>query len=102
MSALHSQADKDNEAMVEDYQETLKQIFAYGYGCCAFKHGISGDRQGFRMACLTLSTHFLQSFFLPIWGAPLTPTAVKAKATKVHLVETTKDPVEGVAVEEQG
>ena len=44
VSTLHSQAGKDKEAMVEDYQKALEQIFAYGYGCCAFKHGIGGDQ----------------------------------------------------------
>ena len=44
VSALHSQVSKDKEAMVEDYQKALEQIFSYGYGCCAFKHGINGDR----------------------------------------------------------
>ena len=54
VSTLHSQAGKDKEAMVEDYQKALKQIFSYGFRCCAFKHGIRGDRP-----CLTLPTHFL-------------------------------------------
>ena len=44
VSALHSQAGKDKEAMVEDYQKSLEQIFTYGYKCCAFKHGIYGDQ----------------------------------------------------------
>ena len=43
VSALHSQADKDKESMVEYYQTALEHIFAYGYGCCVFKHGICGD-----------------------------------------------------------
>ena len=43
VSFLYSQAGKDKEAMVEDYQKALEQIFAYGYGCCAFKHNICGD-----------------------------------------------------------
>ena len=30
--ALHSQAGKDKEAIVEDYQKALEQIFIYGYG----------------------------------------------------------------------
>ena len=30
--------------MEEDYQKALKLIFAYGYGCCIFKHNISGDQ----------------------------------------------------------
>ena len=36
---------KDMEAMVEDYQKAMKPIFAYGYGCCVFKHNICGDQQ---------------------------------------------------------
>ena len=43
VSSLHSQASKDKEAMKEDYQKSLELIFAYGYGCCAFKHSICGD-----------------------------------------------------------
>ena len=30
--------------MVEDYQGSLDLIFAYGYGCCAFKNNICRDR----------------------------------------------------------
>ena len=44
VSSLHSQAGKDKEAMEEDYQKTLELIFAYGYGCCVFKHNICGDQ----------------------------------------------------------
>ena len=44
VSALHSQVGKDKEAMVEDYQKALEEIFAYGNGCCVFKHGIRSDR----------------------------------------------------------
>ena len=43
VSSLHSQAGKDKEAMEEDYQKALEQIFTYGYGCCAYKHNICGD-----------------------------------------------------------
>ena len=43
VSTLHSQVGKDKEAMVEDYQKSLEQIFPYGYGCCVFKHGIRSD-----------------------------------------------------------
>ena len=46
VSYLHSKAGKDKEAMEEDYHKALKQIFAYGYGCCAFKHNICGDEPG--------------------------------------------------------
>ena len=43
VSALHSQAGKDKEAIVEGYKKALEKIFTYGYGCCAFKHGIHDD-----------------------------------------------------------
>ena len=35
-------------------------------------------------------------------GCPSILTPVKAKAAKVHLVETAKDPAEGIVVKEQG
>ena len=44
VSSPHSQAVKNKETMVEDYQKALEQIFAYGYGCYVFKHGIRGDQ----------------------------------------------------------
>ena len=40
-------------------------------------------------------------FFVNL-GCPPAPLVVEAKAAKVHLVETAKDPTEGVVVEEQG
>ena len=43
MSSLHSWAGKDKEAKEEDYKKALELIFAYGYGCCVFKHNICGD-----------------------------------------------------------
>ena len=46
VSSLHSHAGKDKEAMEEDFQKALEQIFAYGYGCCAFKHSIYSDWPG--------------------------------------------------------
>ena len=30
--------------MEEDYQKALELIFAYGCGCCVFKHNICGDQ----------------------------------------------------------
>ena len=44
VSSLKSQAGKDKEAMEEDYHKALELIFAYGYGCCMFKHNICGDQ----------------------------------------------------------
>ena len=43
MSSLQSQASKDKEAMEVEYHKDLEVIFAYGYGCCVFKHNIRGD-----------------------------------------------------------
>ena len=56
--------------------------------------------QGFRIACLNLPTHFLQSFFVNL-GCPPAPTADEAKAAKVHPVETVEHPIEGVVAKEQ-
>ena len=44
VSSLHARASKDREDMVENYQGSLDFIFAYDYGCCAFKNNICGDR----------------------------------------------------------
>ena len=44
VSSLQSQADKDKEAIEEDYQKALEMIFAYGYGCYVFKHNIYGNQ----------------------------------------------------------
>ena len=44
VSSLHSQVDKDKEAIEEDYQKALEVISTYGHGCCAFKHNICGDQ----------------------------------------------------------
>ena len=35
---------KDEEAIEEDYQKALELIFAYGDGCCLFKHNICGEQ----------------------------------------------------------
>ena len=43
VSFLYSQVGRDKEAMGEDYSNALEVIFAYGYGCCVFKHNICGD-----------------------------------------------------------
>ena len=45
VSSLQSQAGKDKAVMEEDYQKALELIFAYGYGCCMFKHNLCGDQQ---------------------------------------------------------
>ena len=44
VASLQSLAGKDKASMEEDYQKALGLIFAYGYGCCMFKHNICGDQ----------------------------------------------------------
>ena len=101
VSALHSHAGKDKEAMVEDYQKSLEKIFTYGYGCCVFKHGIRGDRSRIPDVIPDSADLFSPEFFVNL-GCPSAPTADKAKAVKVYPVGTTKDLMEGVVAEELG
>ena len=44
VSSIHSHVGKDKGAMEEDHQKALELIFAYGYGCCVFKHNICEDQ----------------------------------------------------------
>ena len=87
--------------MVKDYQKALEQIFAYGYGCYAFKHGICGDRPRISDGMPYFTDPLPPEFFANL-GCPPAPIVVKAKASEVYLVETMKDSVEGVVVEKQG
>ena len=99
VSALHSQAGKDKEAMVEDYQKALEQIFTYGYECCAFKHNIRSDRPRIPNGVLD-SAHPLPPKFFENLGRPSAPIATEAEAVEVHLSEAAKDSMEGIATEE--
>ena len=63
VSSLQSQAGKDKEAMEEDYQKTLEVIFAYGYGCCMFKHNICGSQPEVLDDMLDSTNLLLQEFF---------------------------------------
>ena len=62
VSSLHSQAGKDKEAMVEDYKKAMEQNFLMVTDATRSNITYAVTYQGFRMACLTLLTHFLQSF----------------------------------------
>ena len=101
VSSLHSQTGKDKKAMEEDYQKALEQIFAYGYGCSAFKHNIYGDLPRIPDGMPDSVDPLIPEFFVNP-GCLLAPTAIKAKVEEVHLGEATKDLVEDVVVEEQG
>ena len=94
VSSLHSQTSKDKEAMEEDYQKALKLIFAYGYGCCAFKHSICGDQPGIPDGMPDSTDPLPPEFFCN--PSPL----VEVKAVEVDLGEVAKDPEEDVVAKE--
>ena len=99
MSSLHSQASKEKEAMEEDYRKALELIFAYGYGCCAFKHSICDDHPEIPNG-MPDSADPLPSKFFVNPRCLSTPTAVEFKATVVDLGKATKDPKEDFVEEE--
>ena len=101
VSSLHSQASKDKEAMEEDYQKALELIFPYGYGCCAFKHNIYKDQPKIPDG-MPNSIDPLPLVFFVNPRCPLALIVVEVKAAKIDLGEATKDPEEGVIVEEYG
>ena len=85
--------------MEEDYQKALKLIFAYGYGCCVFKHNICGDQPEILDGMLDSTNPLPPEFFVNL-RCPLAPTAIKVKAVDIDLGEAAKDPKEGVIAEE--
>ena len=91
MSSLHSQAGKDKEALVEDYQKALKHIFAYDYECCAFKHSICSDRQRI-LDGMSDSVNPLPLKFFVNPRCPPALIAIEVKATEVDLGKAAKDP----------
>ena len=82
VSSLQSQADKDKEAMEEDYEKALELIFAYGYGCCAFKHNICGDQPKVLDVMLNSANPLPPDFFANP-KCPPTPAATEAVAAEV-------------------
>ena len=74
VSSLHSQAGKDTEAMVGDYQKVMEQIFNYGCRCCEFIHGILGDRPRISDG-MPESTDPLPLEFLANLGCPQGPNS---------------------------
>ena len=77
--------------MEEDYQKALEVIFAYDYGCYAFKHNICGDQpevpDGMPDSVDPLPVEF---FMNP--RCPPVPTVTDVTTTGVDLIETTKKP----------
>ena len=83
VSSLQSQVGKDKEATEEDYQKALELIFAYGYGCCMFKHNISVDQLEVPDGMLDSSYPLPPEFFVNP-NCPLALTATKATTTEAH------------------
>ena len=85
----------------KEYHKDLEVIFAYGYGCCIFKHNIYGDRpevpQGMPDSADPLPLEFFDN---P--GCPLVQPAAEATKIKVPLNEATKEPVEIVIAKDHG
>ena len=78
VSSFQSQAGKNKEAIEEDYHKSLELIFAYGYGCCAFKHNICGDHPKVSDGMPDSSDPLPSEFFM---DSRCTSVLVAAKAT---------------------
>ena len=89
--SLQSQADKDKEAMEEDYQKALELIFSYGYECCMFKHNICVDQPKVPDGMPDSSSNLLPLEFFVNPRCPPTSTASEATTTEVHQSEATKE-----------
>ena len=93
VSSFHFQAGKIKEAMEEEYQKALEAIFAYGYGCCVFKHNICGDHlevpEGMPDSANPLSLEF---FMNPGYPPPLSKQLPRPQRLKHLLVKRPKTP----------
>ena len=68
--------------------EVMELIFAYGYGCCVFKHNICGDQQEVPNAMPDSSDplpldFFTNSRFSPA-RAPIQVTTIEAEKSKIE------------------
>ena len=90
MSSLQSQVGKDKAAIKEDYQNALEMIFAYGYGCCKFKHNICDDQMKVPDDMPNSSDPLPSEFFVNP-KCPLVPTATEATTVEVNQSEATKE-----------
>ena len=91
VSSLQFQIGKDKEAMKEDYQKALELIFAYGYGCCIFKHNICGDHPEVPNGMPDSSNPLNLEFFVDP-RCPLAPTSTEATIAVMDQSEAVKEP----------
>ena len=89
VSSLQSQANKDKEAMKEENQKALEVIFAYGYGCCVFKHNICGDLPEVSEGMPDSTNPLPLKFFVNL-GCPPIQAASEATTTEVPLNKAVK------------
>ena len=73
-------------------------IFAYGYGCCVFKH-IYGDRPEILEEMLDSTDPLPPEFFVNL-RCPLVQEAVETTTIEVPLNEEVKESVEIASVED--
>ena len=99
--SLQSQANKDKEAMEEDYQKALEVIFAYGYECCVFKQNIYGDHSEVPDGMPDSSVPSPPGFFVNP-RCPSVPMAIKDTTVRVHPSKVAKEPEENASVGDQG
>ena len=91
VSSLQFQIGKDNEAMKEEYQKALELIFAYGYGCCIFKHNICGDHPEVLNGMLDSSNPLPLEFFVDP-RCPLATISTEATIAVVDQREAVEEP----------
>ena len=87
--------------MEEDYQKDLEVIFAYGYGCCMFKHNICGSQLKVLDGMSDSSNPLLPEFF----SNPRCPpalTVTEAATADVDMIEPAKDSEDNASVGDQG
>ena len=87
--------------MEKEYHKTLEVIFAYGYGCCVFKHNICEDRPEV-LDGMPNSADLLPLGFFTNPGCPPVQAVPEASATEVPLNEEAKEPMEIAAAEDHG
>ena len=85
--------------MEEEYQKSLKVIFAYGYGYCVFKHNICGDHPKVPDGMPDLANSLPPEFFVNP-RCPLVQAAAEATTIEAPPSETIKEPMEAAAAED--
>ena len=95
-------ADKDKEAMEEDYQKAMELIFAYDYGCCMLKHNICGDQPKVPNGMPNSFDPLLPEFFMnPRCPSARAPTkATKTEVEHSKMAEKENDPKRRAPVED--